>query len=254
MGYDLEKLYVGPRSERRSKRRKVNRILNVLIVLVIVLIIFFGGKLIFGDKKGSEKANSNDGNHQTEQPVPNDDDTQKDSEGDSDTESNKNADTESDETEDDPEADKESDDKTDEVKKPESNEDATVTEGDPNSNIVNTIINPAWTPIGTVQSEPHTIVYDKGSNDRIEMEKAASYATGLGSENMIVWWLGRNGDNSVEVTMSSKDNQQIYRVYIDWVANEGWKPVKVEELKENDKKKQTSKETNKDEDEEETDE
>ena len=38
------------------------------------------------------------------------------------------------------------------------------------------------------------------------------------------------------VQFQQENNPQSYRVYIEWVDGEGWKPVKVEELKENDKR------------------
>ncbi|MFT4412729.1 DUF1510 family protein [Fredinandcohnia humi] len=225
MGYDLNKLYEGPRSERRNKRRKVNRILNILIVLVVVLIVFFGGKLIFGDKNVEETAVSEDSQPSSNEAskANDEEDSQKEEEPavdetDKETESNSEKDVEQEET----------------SPKPESDDEAVVTEGDSESNVVRTIENPAWQPIGTEQSEPHTVVYEEGSTDRNEIEKAVSYATALDRSDMVVWWLGRNGENSITATISSKSSKQVYRVYLDWVTNEGWRPVKIEELKEND--------------------
>ncbi|THE15370.1 DUF1510 family protein [Bacillus timonensis] len=227
MGYDLDKLYEGPRSERRAKRKKVNRILNILIVLVVVLIVFFGGKLIFGDKNVDESVSSN----QTNQPADNqgkattDDDSQ-----DKEQEKEETTDKPDDQTS----KEKQTEDTNDEQKELESDDSAVVTEGDPESNILKTIENPAWKPIGTSQAEPHSIVYTEGSVDRNEMEMAASYATGFDRSDMIVWWLARNGENSVIATVSSKTTKQVQKVYLDWIPNEGWKPTKIEELKEND--------------------
>ncbi|MFS0861657.1 YrrS family protein [Fredinandcohnia sp. 179-A 10B2 NHS] len=221
MGYDLDKLYEGPRSERRNKRRKVNRVLNILIVLVIVLIVFFGGKLIFGDKKVEETVSS---------------ENQKPEDGGStpaETEAEKPEDKETPST-DTEEKPVEEPIEEEETLEPESSEDAVVTDGDAESNISKSIVNPAWQPIGTEQSEPHVISYDEGSADREEMERAASYATAIDRSDMIVWWLGRNGDNSIHATVSSKTSKQVFKVYLEWVPNEGWKPVKLEELKEND--------------------
>ncbi|WP_174613887.1 YrrS family protein [Virgibacillus ihumii] len=93
-----------------------------------------------------------------------------------------------------------------------------------------------WQPVGTEQTGPHTINYNEGSQDRIEMRKAISTATDLNSENLIMWWISRNGDQKVVVTTSDANETNTYRVYLTWVKNEGWKPTKVEELKENDQK------------------
>src|SRR5699024_5666585 len=92
-----------------------------------------------------------------------------------------------------------------------------------------------WKPIGTEQSGPHTVNYDDGSQDRKEMEEAVTVATGI--EDMTVWWLSRAGDQKVEATISNnRDQSEVYRVNIEWVDEKGWKPTKVEMLKENDKK------------------
>src|SRR5699024_10244213 len=93
-----------------------------------------------------------------------------------------------------------------------------------------------WQPVGTEQSEPHTTNYSDGSQDRQEMRKAVAAATGLDENNFIMWWVERNGDQSVINTVSDPNETEIYRVYNTWVANEGWQPIKVERLKENDKK------------------
>lgn len=247
MGYDVDKLYEGPRSERRAKRKKVNRILNILIILVVVLIVFFGGKLIFGDKNVDESASPN----QTNQPADNEGKAASDDSKDNDSKKEEAADKQkSDESE--QEANEEN---KDQQKAPESDESVVVTEGDPESNILQTIVNPAWKPIGTTQAEPHSIDYTENSVDRNEMEMAASYATGFDRSDMVVWWLGRNGGNSITATVSSKTTKQVQRIYLDWVPSEGWKPTKVEELKENDSETYNNyKNTEPDEDENEPDE
>lgn len=227
MGYDLDKLSEGPRSERRAKRKKVNRFLNIAIVLVIVLIVFFGGKLIFGDKNVDESASPN----QTNQPTDNNgkaasddsDDKTKNTE-ETKQDNQKNEETKQDSTEEEKEGQNET----------ESDENAVVTEGDPESNIAKTTENSGWKPIGTEQAEPHTTNFQPDSADRNEIEMATSYATGIDRADMVVWWLGRNGGNSITSTVSSKTTKQVLKVYLDWVPNEGWKPTKIEELKEND--------------------
>jgi Domain of unknown function (DUF1510) len=51
---------------------------------------------------------------------------------------------------------------------------------------------------------------------------------------MTVYWLGRDRSttNGSIGTVASKDNQQKYKVYLQWVDGQGWKPTKVEELAE----------------------
>ncbi|MEH7379856.1 YrrS family protein [Bacillus sp. JJ1533] len=225
MGYDLDNLYEGPRSQKRAKRKRVNRILNMLIVLVVVLIIFFGGKLIFGDKNVDETVSSNQTNQPQDNKAASDDSRDKEKE---------KEETSTDKPDSQETNQEDSEENKEEQQASESDEAAVVTEGDPESNIIKIIENPAWKPIGTAQAEPHSINYTEDSVDRNEMEMAASYATGFDRSDMVVWWLGRNGENSITATVSSKTTKQVVKVYLDWVPNEGWKPTKIEELKEND--------------------
>ncbi|MFL6560901.1 MAG: YrrS family protein, partial [Bacillus sp. (in: firmicutes)] len=111
-----------------------------------------------------------------------------------------------------------------------------VTEGDGNSNVQTETENPSWQPVGTSQTGEHTAVYDKSSVDWQEMLNAISYATGLDQSNMTVYWLGRDKSttNGSFGTVASKDNQQKYNVYLQWVDGQGWKPTKVEKLAEID--------------------
>lgn len=89
-----------------------------------------------------------------------------------------------------------------------------------------------WEPIGTKQEEPHTIQFDKNTQDWLEMEQAIRLATGL--DEMTTLWIGNGGDQKVIGTVTSMDGNNIYRVYLTWITNEGWQPTKVERLKEND--------------------
>lgn len=88
-----------------------------------------------------------------------------------------------------------------------------------------------WEPIGTEQTEPHVIQYDEGTQDRKEMEEAVKLATGL--DDMIVWWLGREGEQEVVATVTPRDQSETFRTYLSWIEEEGWQPIKVENLQEN---------------------
>ncbi|KHF31317.1 hypothetical protein LR68_00266 [Anoxybacillus sp. BCO1] len=116
---------------------------------------------------------------------------------------------------------------------PNDNVQETVVE-DPNSNVIREIVNPSWQPIGTTQSEPHVTQYDKNSVDWKEMLDAISYATGISSSDLIVWFIGNGGSpNHAVATVSKKDKTEHYKVFIEWVTNEGWKPTKVQQTKRN---------------------
>jgi cytoskeletal protein RodZ len=210
----------GSRSGYRAKRKKTNIILNSLIVIVLAL-IFFVAYTIFlsGDDKAAPKKEDT---KTTE--------NQASEKEDKDTEKNDA----SRETEEDTDTEEVTDEESEEASAPEEADDsqAVITEGDGTTNVVRTIENPAWKPVGTVQTGEHAPVYDESHVDWQEMLKAISYATGLEESNMTLYWLGRDkttGTGSFS-TVASKDKQQKYNVYLEWVDGEGWKPVKVEEL------------------------
>ncbi len=219
------------RYEKRDKKRKTNIVLNTLIGIVLILIFVIGSQLILGSNQSEKTAKYN------EQP---------DIKLASDEESNEeatNEQKEQDESEvEDPEAaDEQSEEQSEEDSKESENteeesvedpfEQATITEGEPGSGVTEIIENPAWEPVGTSQSEPHSATYEKESQDWKEMTKALSYATGIPESEMIIWRLGNNGSpNDAVGTISTKDQSAKYKVYITWVENQGWKPTKIEKL------------------------
>ncbi|MDF2038713.1 YrrS family protein [Cytobacillus oceanisediminis] len=209
---------------KREKRKKTNIVLNSLIALVIVLIIFVSAKIFFGgnndqalpadEQTASENESKQNENNQEDQG----NDVEKDKE-------DENIDNDSEEEEKEAE-ENEAEDESEEDKE------QVVTEGGSGPDVEKTIENPAWKPVGTSQSGEHTAVYDQNHVDWQEMLSAIQYATGIEQGNMTVWFLGNNGPNSSVGTISTKDQSEKYRVYIDWVDGEGWKPSKVEVLNE----------------------
>lgn len=89
-----------------------------------------------------------------------------------------------------------------------------------------------WSPIGTSQSGEHTTDFSDGSQDRVEISEAVSSVTGLEAGSMTEWWIGGNGPSQVEATVSSQDESEVYRVYLQFVEEEGWQPTRVELLSE----------------------
>jgi cytoskeletal protein RodZ len=193
---------VSSRFAKRSKQRKVNRILNTFITIVFALILFFGWKWLFANDRSVKETNA------SPQPV--------------------EVETSEQETN---EQQQPSEQQTEQEENKEQVEETVV--DDPNSNVIREIVNPTWQPIGTTQSEPHVTQYDKNSVDWKEMLDAISYATGISSSDLIVWFIGNGGSpNHAVATVSKKDKTEHYKVFIEWVTNEGWKPTKVQQLKE----------------------
>ncbi|MHC0035822.1 YrrS family protein [Pseudoneobacillus sp. C159] len=226
------------RSTQRAKRRKTNLILNSLIVIVLLLIVIVSYSIFFG---GDDKASNPVGGQNTETTDKNNHDKAKEED------SNKQVDKGSNENmpvEDGEETNSESttdreDSSSDSMTPVEPETNDVVQEGGTDSNVKSTITNPNWQPVGTVQTGEHVTVYDNSSVDWQEMLTAISYGTGLDPSNMTVWFLGRDkqgGANQSVATVSSKDNSINYRVYIQWIDSQGWKPTKIEELHVNDKR------------------
>lgn len=216
------------RYEKRDKKRKTNIVLNTLIGIVLVLIFVIGSQLILGANQSEKTAKYNEQpdiklaseKENTEEEDPKKTEETEESTVDDPEEAEEQKENGSEDTE-----------SKEEDKTEDSFEQAKITEGEPGSGIAETIENPAWEPIGTSQSEPHSANYTKGSQDWNEMTKALSYATGIPESEMIIWFLGNNGSpNDAAGTISPKDQSAKYKVYITWVENQGWKPTKIEKL------------------------
>lgn len=229
--------YLGDsRSNLRAKRRKTNLILNSLIAIVLLLIIFVSFSIFFSDGENTNGEIQNVENNSEENSSTSEEQTEKQETNTEDTEESDTA-TNSENEEEIVEEETSSDDETntEEVTMTEPNSEDVITEGGSDPNVKTTITNPDWQPVGTTQTGEHVAVYDGNSTDWQEMLQAISYGTGLEQNNMTVWFLGNNGQNQSIGTISSKDQSVFYRVFLEWVDGQGWKPIKIEELYESDR-------------------
>lgn len=200
------------RIQVRKKKRKTNMILNTLILIVFTLIVVIGYQLLFSGEKEKE----------TNQLAT----TEVDVEANSEQVDEKNEE----KAELDKQAEAEKHEEKDEEQDPLAG--ATVTEGQPGSDVEQVVENGNWEPIGTEQSGKHAATYDQNSVDWKEMVRAISYATGVSEEDMTIMWLGNNGSpQDAKGTIKRKSDGKQYRVSITWVDGQGWKPTKVEVLK-----------------------
>ncbi|AQQ52938.1 YrrS family protein [Planococcus lenghuensis] len=108
----------------------------------------------------------------------------------------------------------------------------TITRKDSDDPLIEeTVVNTSWEPIGTEQTGKHVSRYDGSSADWQEKLDAIAYATGLNANQMIVWMVENGGGPQQSVgVVSSADNTKHYRVYLQWVDGEGWKPEKMDVL------------------------
>lgn len=200
-----------------EKRRKNTKSLSIFIVFGIVLLVVLIGLIVFDGNDEADNAVDNQSNETADQA--NQHNKNEDGQATNDQDDSKENTTSEEST--DPNTDDEGDVKTEQV--------------EPSDNNVVKAYTGDWDPIGTTQDGPHTINLNEGSQDRIEMKKAAASATGLNETSLIMWWINQVGEQKVITTVSDKDNNEVYRAYLTWVDGEGWKPTKVEKLKENDK-------------------
>lgn len=93
------------------------------------------------------------------------------------------------------------------------------------------IVDSSWQPTKTAQTGEHTSVFQEGHIDYEEKLTTVYNVTNLTADNAIIWSFKNNGgaDKAIAV-VSSKDKEQKYRVSIEWVAQQGWKAIKLEKL------------------------
>lgn len=210
----------GIRSEMRSKRRKTNMILNGLIVLVLLLIIIVSVSIFSKDDEAEKQQDSAAVETKTTNDVAGKEAKQTQTSQNQNKKTSKKNNTNNNEVADD------NNDKEDNT--------AIETEGG-GDNVQKTIINPKWEAVGTSQTGPNS----SESVDWDERVKALAYAIGADQSNMTVWYLSFDGGSNKSIgTVTEKGKPEAYRVYLEWQDGDGWKPVKVEELIENDKVQQ----------------
>ncbi|MET1179895.1 DUF1510 family protein [Peribacillus simplex] len=235
---------MGSRFNQRDQKRKVNKIYNIAITIVSILIVIVAVSIFLSDDgTDSKKATTEpkqiadtDSGKVADKPSGKEEETDSEKEdavGDSKAKEEDSGEEDSKTTEEDAE------DKAEDGADPEKAGDAELVEvdGSGDGNVAATYTSEGWKPVGTQQSGEHTTSFEKGSVDWNEMSKAIASGAGIDEGSMKLWWLQNGGSPSTAIgTVSEGDNPKTYRVYIEWVDGSGWKPVKVEELKTNDKR------------------
>lgn len=199
------------RSKKRQKKRQ-DRVLNILIATVVISIIVVATFIL---KKPAENSNEISSDQQTE--------NQQSEESEKD-QSDKEEDDSSDDTssKEDSEEDESEDEESEKEVQEEDSEDPVVDKS---------ITDPNWKPIGTKQEGEHTSLYDGSSVDWQEKIDAISYATAINNDQLTVHWLKNGGAPNKAIGIASTiDESEMYRVYLEWVDGEGWKPTQVDVL------------------------
>ncbi|MER1956395.1 MAG: YrrS family protein [Solibacillus sp.] len=186
---------------------KLNKHLFKLIGVVAIAIIATLAILISGDPKPTEKAEAPT---KSEQPANED-------------EKAITQDAEDTVKDDEPEANSEAEDTN------ETTENTVLPSADPLVDEVQ--VNNAWTAYPTEQTGPHESTYEKGHIDYEEKLKAIFSVLDIPQDNSIVLSVKNNGSTTTAIAVvTSMDKQQKYRVSIEWIDGEGWKPTRLEVL------------------------
>ncbi|TLS39304.1 YrrS family protein [Pseudalkalibacillus caeni] len=223
------------RYRARNQKRKQNIVLNSLIGIVIVFILILGASLLLNNNEEAATTDEQADSGQVSKDSSDDssNDTKQDEEGNS-IETDEPDSQESEETTDegDSAANDDKSAETDEDKEKADEEDSQDSDGVYKENESGEAkLEGPWEPIGTKQTGEHVSSYEKGSVDWNEKVKAAQYATGL-SDDMTVVWIGGNGGpqlSYVDVNPAGVSDW-IYRVEMEWIDGQGWKPVSVNKM------------------------
>lgn len=203
-GNNLTKNRTLSRTTRHQKRRNNKRKLLFFSLLGIVFIIVLFSLIVFGNKDHNKSDLTIENQEETaEKPLNNDED------------------------------DEENEDDSEDIDEDYDLEsDIDVQEVDSTDDNVIVAYTGNWDPIGTSQTGTnHSTDYSDGSADRVEIKRAVSAVTGISEDDMTEHWVGNDGEQKVVATVSSKSVEEIYRVYLSWIDNEGWQVTKVERIK-----------------------
>ncbi|MGY4690416.1 YrrS family protein [Salibacterium sp. K-3] len=235
------------------KRKRMNRILNISILLVGALIVFFAVQLFL---PGSEEAAEDDTSEpqQNEETEPSEEETTEEQTTEEQTVPEDNPETDNqNET-----PDTNNQDDSSPVEKPtdnstdsEENNSTTEEENDSDSEPDNeendgggdSVSIPEgggpdedeWEPIGTEQSGSFSHNFDTDSQNWAEMEAALRYAAGLDEEEAETWRIENGGapNRAIGYVSTYENRQTPYKVTMEFVEDEGWKPVEVEQADSN---------------------
>lgn len=225
-----------PYPSRLKKKNRSNSILNMLIGLVFTLILIVGAFIFLSQNKDNDNAQEPESVEiasDTGEQTSDEDNSEEENESEEDPSEEESGDQEEKDEKQEDEKDKEEKDKEEKTDEGEVTVGGTITREKSKDPIVEeTVINTSWTPVGTSQTGEHISVYDESSVDWKEKIDAITYATGLSEGDMIVMRLQNGGSPQKSVgIVQTKDTSKKYRVYLEWVDNDGWKPVKMDVLK-----------------------
>ncbi|WP_410983579.1 YrrS family protein [Bacillus cereus] len=209
----------GSRFQKKQQKRRQNGVLNIAIAIVLLAVLVVAYQVFFtSDTK--EQASSQDKKVSQE--------TKKENKAEKKNEKEEQAKI------DEQKKKEEEEKKKAEEEKQKAEEEAKANEKVPaektQSNATDAYTNPSWKPVGTTQGATPAMTFKIGSADWNEMKQAISSAIEVPVEQLTVHRIGNNGKQKAYGNVQDKQSGKRYYVNIDWVENEGWKPVLVQTL------------------------
>ena len=212
----------GSRFQQKQQKRRQNGVLNIAIAIVLILVAIVSYQLFVPERK--EQASSSDKKVAQQTTKENKAEKAKGKE-----ETKKN---EQDKTEAKKQEEEEKQKAEEEQKKAE--EEAKANEKAPaektQSQATDAYTKSSWKPVGTEQGATPAMTFKKGTADWNEMNQAISAAIDVPVNQLVIHRIGNNGKNKAYGNVQDKQSGKKYYVNIDWVDNEGWKPVLVQTL------------------------
>ncbi|HDR4729350.1 TPA: YrrS family protein [Bacillus cereus] len=212
----------GSRFQQKQQKRRQNGVLNIAIAIVLVAVAIVTYQLFVPDTK--EQASSSD--KKVSQQTTKENKSEK-AKGKEETKKNEQEKAEAKKKEEEEKLKAEEEQKKAE-EEAKANEKVPAEKTQPKATDAYT--KSSWKPVGTEQGATPAMTFKKGTADWNEMNQAISAAIDVPVEQLIIHRIGNNGKNKAYGNVQDKQSGQRYYVNIDWVENEGWKPVLVQTL------------------------
>ncbi|MCW9131559.1 YrrS family protein [Bacillus paramycoides] len=218
----------GSRFQQKQQKRRQNGVLNIAIAIVLVAVAIVAYQLFVPDTK--EQASPSD--KKVAQQTTKENKAEK-AKGKEETKKNEQEKAEAKKKEEEKQKAEEEKKKAEEEKKKaeeeaKANEKVSAEKTQPKATDAYT--KPSWKPVGTEQGATPAMTFKKGTADWNEMNQAISAAIDVPVEQLVIHRIGNNGKNKAYGNVQDKQSGKKYYVNIDWVDNEGWKPVLVQTL------------------------
>ncbi|PEY44437.1 FMN-dependent NADH-azoreductase [Bacillus cereus] len=207
----------GSRFQKKQQKRRQNGVLNIAIAIVLLAVAIVAYQLFVPDT--TEQVSSQEKKVSQEKKKESKAEKKEDKEEQAKLEEQKK---------------KEEEEKKAEEEKQKAEEEAKANEKVPaektQPKATDAYTKPSWKPVGTTQGSTPAMTFQQGSADWNEMKQAISSAIEIPVEQLVIHRIGNNGKQKAYGNVQDKQTGKKYYVNIDWVENEGWKPVLVQTL------------------------